>query len=266
MRLTVVGCSGSMPGPGSAASCYLVEHNGVRIVLDLGPGSAGALQRSAALETIDAILLSHLHADHCLDACSFVVWHRYADRSHGPVALYGPVGTMERLGAAYEQSASDLSDVFDFHPFSSDDHERSRSSAASPEALMIMKSGLTIGDMRLSLARTNHPVETYAIRVQAGSTSLTYSADTAVCPELVRLAKGCDLLLCEAAQPEGELGYPPGLHLTGSQAGEHAVAAGVGRLLLTHIPPWVDADTQLTAARTVFPATELARTGATYDL
>jgi len=248
MRLTVVGCSGSMPGPGSAASCYLVEHNGVRIVLDLGPGSAGALQRYAALETIDAILLSHLHADHCLDACSFVVWHRYADRSHGPVALYGPVGTMERLGAAYEQSASDLSDVFDFHPISSDE------------------TGLTIGDMRLSLARTNHPVDTYAIRVEAGSTSLTYSADTGVCPELVRLAKGCDLLLCEAAQPEGELGYPPGLHLTGSQAGEHAVEAGVGRLLLTHIPPWVDADTQLTAARTVFPATELARTDATYDL
>ncbi|MDQ3053053.1 MAG: MBL fold metallo-hydrolase, partial [Actinomycetota bacterium] len=89
MRLTVIGCSGSMPGPGSPASCYLIEHDGLRIVLDLGPGSTGALQQHAALETIDAILLSHLHADHCLDACSFVVWHRYSERSRGPVPLYG---------------------------------------------------------------------------------------------------------------------------------------------------------------------------------
>jgi ribonuclease BN (tRNA processing enzyme) len=255
-----------MPGPDSPASCYLIEHDGVRIVLDLGPGSAGGLQRYAPLETIDAIVLSHLHADHCLDACSFVVWHRYAERARAPVALYGPVGTMERLGAAYEQPTADLSDVFEFHSLSSDDHERPESSTAQPGALMIMNSGLEIGGLRLSFARMNHPVETYAIRVEAGTASLTYSADTGICPELIRLAKGTDVLLCEAAQPEGEPRYPPNLHLTGSQAGEHAAAAGVGRLLLTHIPPWVDNAAQLAAARTAFAGTELATTGMTYDL
>ncbi|MDQ3475517.1 MAG: MBL fold metallo-hydrolase [Actinomycetota bacterium] len=238
-----------MPGPNSAASCYLIEHDGIRIVLDLGPGSAGALQRYATLETIDAILLSHLHADHCLDACSVVVWHRYAARSHGPVALYGPVGTMQRLGAAYEQPAADLGDVFDFHPMSS-----------------ITSTGVEIGGLRISFARMNHPVETYAIRVEAGTTSLTYSADTGICPELIRLAKGTDVLLCEAAQPDDEPGYPPDLHLTGGQAGAHAAAAGVGRLLLTHIPPWVNADAQLAAARTAFAAAELATAGMTYTL
>lgn len=255
-----------MPGAESPASCYLIEHDGVRIVLDLGPGSAGALQRYAALETIDAILLSHLHADHCLDACSVVVWHRYAARSSGPLALYGPAGTMARLGSAYEQPASDLGDVFDFHPLSSGDRERPSSSPAIPEALMIMNTGLEIGGLRLSFARTNHPVETYAIRVEAGSTSLTYSADTGICDELITLARGSDLLLCEAAAPDGELGYPTGLHLTGTQAGEHAAAAGVGRLLLTHVPPWVDADAQLAAARTAFGASELATAGMTFDL
>ncbi|MGI8722145.1 MAG: MBL fold metallo-hydrolase [Geodermatophilaceae bacterium] len=255
-----------MPGPSSPASCYLVEHDGVRIVLDLGPGSAGALQRYAALDTIDAILLSHLHADHCLDACSFVVWHRYAERSRGPVALYGPGGTMERLGAAYEQPAADLGDVFEFHPLSSDDRERPESSPGAPQTLTMMDTGLEIGGLRLSFARMNHPVETYAIRVDTGTTSLTYSADTGICPELIRLAKGTDVLLCEAAQPTGAPGYPPGLHLTGSQAGEHATAAGVGRLLLTHIPPWVNADAQLAAARAAFAAAELATAGMTYTL
>ncbi len=247
MRLTVVGCSGSMPGANSAASCYLIEHDGVRIVLDLGQGSAGALQRYAALETIDAIFVSHLHADHCLDACSFVVWHRYSERSTGPLPLYGPSGTRERLMAAYERPESDLGDVFDFVTVTAD-------------------LTLDVGGLAISFARMSHPVETYAIRVAAGSASLTYSADTGACAGLIGLGRGSDLLLCEAAAPDGEAGYPEGLHLTGAQAGEHAAAAGAGRLVLTHIPPWVDATAQLAAARAVFAATELAIPGATYDL
>jgi len=247
MRLTIVGCSGSMPGADSAASCYLIEHEGVRVVLDMGNGAAGALQQYADLETIDAIFLSHLHADHCLDACAFVVWHRYSPRSGGPVPIYGPAGTRERLAAAYEQPESDLADVFDF---------RAATSGGTVQ----------IGGLKFRFARTNHPVETYAIRVSIGAATLTYSADTGICDELVELARGSDLLVCEAAQPEGDSTYPPDLHLTGSQAGEHAAAAGVGRLVLTHIPPWVDAQAQFAAARAIFPGTELARPGATYDL
>jgi ribonuclease BN (tRNA processing enzyme) len=71
MRLTIVGCSGSFPGPDSPASCYLVEaeHDGAtfRLVLDLGSGALGHLQRYTDLESVDAVVLSHLHADHCLD-------------------------------------------------------------------------------------------------------------------------------------------------------------------------------------------------------
>nr|MBA2717467.1 MBL fold metallo-hydrolase [Propionibacteriales bacterium] len=71
MKLTVVGCSGSLPGPESAASCYLLEapYEGrtFRLLLDLGSGALGPLQRYADLAAIDAVALSHLHADHCLD-------------------------------------------------------------------------------------------------------------------------------------------------------------------------------------------------------
>ena len=44
MKLTVVGCAGSFPSASSTGSCYLVEHDGHRIVLDLGNGALGALQ------------------------------------------------------------------------------------------------------------------------------------------------------------------------------------------------------------------------------
>ncbi|MFC8943216.1 MBL fold metallo-hydrolase, partial [Streptomyces griseoincarnatus] len=48
MRLTVVGSSGSVPGPDSACSCYLVEQDGFRLLLDLGTGAVGPLQRYVA--------------------------------------------------------------------------------------------------------------------------------------------------------------------------------------------------------------------------
>ena len=86
MRLTVIGCAGSYPGPDSPASCYLVEAEGPdatgqvrtwRILLDLGNGALGMLQRYADPLAVDAVLLSHLHADHCLDLCGFYVLRKY---------------------------------------------------------------------------------------------------------------------------------------------------------------------------------------------
>src|SRR6266536_1241487 len=116
MRLTAVGCSGSFPGPGSPASCYLVEHEGFRLVLDLGSGALGPLQRHADLLDIDAVLLSHLHADHCLDLCPYVVYRRYHPDGPPPrLPVYGPRGTHGRLAAAYDPiSTASLTDVFAF--------------------------------------------------------------------------------------------------------------------------------------------------------
>jgi ribonuclease BN (tRNA processing enzyme) len=82
---------------------------------------------------------------------------------------------------------------------------------------------------------------------------------------VVELARGADVLLAEAAHPEGH-GLPPGLHLTGREAGEHAAAAEVGRLLLTHVPSWVDQIAQLVAASEVFPESELVHAGAVYEI
>src|ERR671939_151506 len=102
MRLTVLGCAGSFPGAESACSAYLVEAQGFGLLIDLGSGALSALQRYASLDAVDAIVLTHLHADHMLDACPFVVVRRYApDGPKPPVPVYAPLGAGERISAAY---------------------------------------------------------------------------------------------------------------------------------------------------------------------
>jgi len=77
MKLTVVGCSGSFPSAESACSSYLVEADGFRLLLDMGNGALGELQRHCGLYDLDAIFLSHLHADHCIDMCGYFVARYY---------------------------------------------------------------------------------------------------------------------------------------------------------------------------------------------
>jgi ribonuclease BN (tRNA processing enzyme) len=246
VRLTVVGCSGSGPGPDSAASCYLVEHDGFRLVVDLGSGAFGPLQGVLDPAEIDAIFLSHMHADHCLDIAPFVVWHRYSAQSGRPrLPLYAPVGADRRLAWAYDDEGDPLTDVFDF--------------------VFVGPGSFPIGPFQATTARTAHPVECNALRLEAGGRSLAYTADTGPSPDVVELARGADVLLAEAAYPEAE-GLPPNLHLTGRQAGEHALASGVGRLLITHVPTWVDRDHQLKAASAVFPRAELVSAGSVYEI
>jgi ribonuclease BN (tRNA processing enzyme) len=246
VRLTVVGCAGSAPGPASPASCYLVEHDGFRLVLDLGNGAFGPLQTYTDPAGVDAVFLSHLHADHCLDVAPFVVWHRYSGRAPGKrVPLYAPVAAERRLALAYDADGDGITDVFDFVP--------------------VGPGSFPLGPFEVTLARTAHPIECYAIRLTAGGRSLVYTGDTGPSERVVELARGADVLLAEAAHPPGP-GLPTGLHLTGREAGQHAAAAGVGRLLLTHVPSWVDEIGQLFAASQAFSETELVRAGATYEI
>jgi ribonuclease BN (tRNA processing enzyme) len=246
VKLTVIGCSGSGPGPDSAASSYLVEEDGFRLLVDLGSGAFGPLQGVLDPGDIDAIFLSHMHADHCLDIAPFVVWHRYSAQFQRPrVPLYAPVGADRRLAMAYDDEGDPLTDVFDF--------------------VYVGPGDFRIGPFHVRTARTAHPIECNAIRLEARGRSLVYTADTGPCRRVVDLARGTDVLLAEAAFPEIE-GLPSDLHLTGRQAGEHADAAGVGRLLLTHVPTWVDRESQAKSAAAVFPRSELVSAGDVYEI
>ncbi len=111
LQLTIVGCSGSYPGPDSPASCYLVqaEHEGRtwNILMDLGNGALGALHRYVDPLDIDAVFLSHLHADHCIDMTSYYVLRKYhPSGEQEPLPVWGPRRTARRLARAYDLPAS----------------------------------------------------------------------------------------------------------------------------------------------------------------
>ena len=232
VRLTVIGCSGSFPGPDSPASCYLFEADGFRLVLDLGNGAVGALQQQARISDIDAVCLSHLHPDHCLDLCPL-----WVSRMFGPdgrlrrIPVYGPDGTALRMAEAYGlKEHPGMTEAFDF--------------------VTLTPGTRQIGPFQVTLAHMNHPVETFGFRVEQDGRSVAYSADTGECPALVDLARGADLLLCEASYLTSAARRAPNMHLTAAQAVEHAAAAGVGHLVLTHLVPWND------RARTLAEASE----------
>jgi ribonuclease BN (tRNA processing enzyme) len=251
MKLTVLGCSGSVPGPDSPASGYLLQADGYTLLIDLGHGAFGALQRYVDPTAVDAIIISHLHADHCIDLTAYIVALRYGAGPQfklagpdGRIPLIGPAGTRDRLEAAYDPLARKLAlrELFGFSTPGDGD----------------------LGPFTVSYAGMNHPTPTNAVRITHGGRSLVYSADTGESDALVSLAKGADVLLCEASfGPDDE--YVPDLHLTGQQAGQHAERAGVERLIVTHVPPWVSPQVQATEAATAFGGTvELARPDAEF--
>lgn len=247
MKFTVVGCSGSMAGPDAAASCYLVEHDGFRLVMDLGNGALGSLQRFIDIAEIDAVALSHLHADHWLDLTTLHVAVHYGPYGvSGRIPVFAPPAAADRLALADGQSRSKgPHSSFDFHDVSLT---------------------ATIGPFRVRTARTAHPIEAFAIRLEAGGRSLVYSGDSGPCQDLVDLADGADLFVAEASFVDGQ-DNPANLHMTGRDAGAAAREAAVGHLVVTHIPPWHDGEVALAEARSTFSgATTLATPGWSLDL
>jgi len=248
VKLTILGCSGTYPGPTSACSSYLVESDGFRLVMDAGNGSLGELQKHCDLRDVDAVLLSHLHGDHCLDLVVQSYARRYHPQGMPPkLPVYGPINTRERLCGAFERWPEDsLADIYDFQT--------------------IGPGRVHIGPFLIDLARVAHPVEAYGVRIAADGKVLTYSGDTGPCEKLVRLAKDSDLFLCEAAFLDHE-DNPPDLHLTGREAGLHAEAAGVGQLVVTHLVPWGDASRSEAEARAAYSGKlTVAAPGASYEV
>ncbi|MEP9381419.1 MBL fold metallo-hydrolase [Nocardioides sp. KR10-350] len=263
MRLTIVGCSGSYPGPDSPASSYLVEADGPdastgstgstsgtrtwRLVIDMGNGALGALHKYADPLSVDAVLLSHLHADHCIDMASYYVlrkWHPAGPQPKIPV--WGPKGTARRLAKAYDlPKKPGMREEFEFHRY---------------------RGTFTVGPFRITPVPVDHPVPAYGLRVEADGAALAYTGDTGPTDALLELASGADLLLSEASF-RAEDANPPSLHLTGQDAGQAAAKAGAKRLVVTHVPPWHDAAGILQEAESAYDGpSELARAGAVYDL
>lgn len=249
MKLTIVGCAGTFPGPESGCSSYLLEHDGYHLLLDVGNGSTGALQRSIGLLDLDAVMVSHMHGDHFLDLVTYTYARRYhPDGQPECLPVHGPSDVADHVAAAFGRPVQELLDaVYEFHPASGNDR-------------------VELGPFTVDRTRVNHPVETYAMRVTAGGRTLAYSADSGSCDDLVKVARDVDVFLCEASYLDGD-DNPPDIHLTGREAADHALRAGVGKLVLTHLVPWGDRERTLAEASAVFDGDlDVATPGAVFDI
>lgn len=256
----MLGCSGSMPGPESPASGYLIAGAGdERLLMDIGPGVLGAMQRTEGVEPSEChVVLSHMHADHCLDFPSLLVWRRFhpTHPARSVHHLIGPSIAQVHLAAASGDSPEDPDDFTD--TFAVREH-RCGSGPFDPDAWPVHK----IGELSVFSAPATHTTEAYIVRVHDGAgRSVVYSGDTSPTPRLVEIAEGADVLLCEAAWGPSSEGKPEGMHMSGADAGRAARQAGVGKLIVTHIPPWGDAQATLAAAQAEFDGSaELAYPG-----
>ncbi|MFL6144707.1 MAG: MBL fold metallo-hydrolase [Labedaea sp.] len=256
MLLTVLGCAGSVPGPNAPTSGYLLESEGFLLGMDLGHGTLGALLAIRDPFDLDALLFSHLHPDHCADFAGLTVFRRYHPAPpRNPVLhrlpVYGPSELHSRLAAAYapdeeELAQTDLSDVYDFHPIAS--------------------GSVNIGPFTVRAGKALHPCESFSFRISSGGRSIVYTGDTGFNDRLVELASGVDLLLSEATWTHGE-DRPADLHMSGREAGELATRSDAGRLLVTHVSPFIDSQAVLAEARSVYPGeVALAQQGRRYPV
>lgn len=222
MRLIVLGSSAAYPQAGGACSGYLIEEGATRLLVDCGTGVVANLQRYMALGDVTHIAISHMHADHFFDLFPFRYALRYGPAGGGRPALWLPPGgeqTVNHIASALDASPSFFSEVFAVAEY-------------NPGV------ALRAGDFTIEFAPARHYIPSYAMAV-AGTRRLAYSSDTGPSPEVVRLARGADLFLCEAGLCLPEEGEERG-HLTAQEAAGMAREAGVQRLVLTHFWPTCD--------------------------
>ena len=245
LSVTVLGCSGTYAGPGGACSGYLVRTASTSIWMDCGAGTLANVQRHVRLQDLDGIVVSHSHPDHWLELPVLANALRYGVGVPDlGLPLLWTAGTAELYAAIASDPGGTLATrVIDEH------------------------STATIGDIDLSFSRTDHPVETLAIRAEHEGRSIVYTADTGNAWRLASLGpdlgRTIDLAIVEATLDESDVDVVQ--HLTASQAGRQAAEAGVATLVLTHLAPGSDPEARRSdAARAFAGPIEVAAIDATF--
>jgi ribonuclease BN (tRNA processing enzyme) len=258
----VLGKSPSWQDVDGACSGYLLQDGQTTLLIDCGNGVFAKLRKFVDYVDVDAVVISHLHADHFLDLVPYAYALTYAPRQQ-PVPVPPWPGTDEparpRLIAppGARKAFSTIAGVFGNedlieNAFELEEYEE----RSTPE----------IGPFRINFHEVPHFTQTFALRMQSNGSTLVYGADSSPNEDLVEFADGCDLLLIEATLPRPERTGIRG-HLTPMEAGEHARAANAGDLVITHISDELD---QVWARRQASEAfgrrAEIAREGAVFEI
>jgi len=264
MRLTVLGKSPSWQDAGGACSGYLIEEDDTVVLMDCGNGVFAKLRERVDYVDVDAIVISHLHADHFLDLVPYAYALTYAPRQQ-PVPvdrwpgtdcpacpdLHVPPGARDLFRRVVGSWGNDdlIEKAFELREY---------------EAC----SEIEIGPIRIRFQPVPHFTETFAMSISStnGSGRIVYGADSSPTEALEEFARDAELMLVEATLPRPERTGMRG-HLTPGEAGEHARAAGAKRLLLVHISDELDWNwARDQAAETFGGPVEVALEGAVYEV
>lgn len=236
MELTVLGCSGSFPTAYSACSGYLLRHDGFTIWMDAGNGTLVELQKHVALHDVDAVVLSHVHPDHCADMYPYFYAHLFP-RPERPIPVYSPPGVHDKLELLV---GFDSKDLFNGQVLQWREHTPGQTTE--------------IGPFRFEFFDAAHSAPNLTMRIAADRRVLCYSGDTGPNDALADAARDADLFLCEASWLDEHRGLMGPIHLTAGEAGEAGKRAAVDRLVLTHIWPTNDLTTVRAQAEEAFGA------------
>ncbi len=244
MQLTVLGCYGPYPPAGGACSGYLVQEDGCNLLLDCGNGVLSRLQEYIDYRDLDAVLLSHLHADHFSDLMIMrygLVLAQKFDLFDQPLPLYAPTEPAE-------------------------DYERLPYKSAYALKTLHQELKLKIGPFSITVTAGVHAVPAFGFHLETSSGTLVYSGDTEINQNLAPFARGADLFLCEANYLEEDISAGLPNHLSAAQAAKIAAEAEVKKLVLTHLHPERDSSLYLAEAQKHYSAVELAQERFTYAL
>jgi len=219
MRLTVLGACGAWPAAGDACSGYLVEHDGFRLLVDVGYATVPRLLQRVPADRVDAVYVSHGHPDHCVDLNPLLRARALRDDPAAPLPVYALPGALDAVLALDRPGM--LADAYVLHEFTGG-------------------SGFDVGPFRAETRLLPHSVPNAGVRLAAGGRVLAYTGDSGPSPDVVALARGADLLLAEASYVD-EVPEDSRRHLCSArEAGRQAARAGAGHLLLTHLLPGTD--------------------------
>jgi ribonuclease BN (tRNA processing enzyme) len=248
MEITILGAGSAYPRPGGACSGLFVQAASARVWIDAGNGTFARLQQITNYRELDALVLTHGHADHIADVLPFMYAIGFDPQLEAlpAVPVYSPgdvpAGLQWPLGG---RSLEVFKRVFDFRNISLP---------------------FQIGDLRFEPFRTFHPAETYGLRIQQGDKLAVYTSDTALFPGLEDACRDADLLITEATYID-EVAADAGIHMWARQAGDLAKKAGAKRVVLTHVWPTLDLDRAVAEASEAFgQPVEAALEGTVYTV
>lgn len=230
MKFTVLGRCGPFPRANEACSGYLVRAGQTQLLMDCGAGVLPRLRSVMDIRALNAIVLSHLHYDHCADMA--VLRYALEQLPRAPLPVYCPTEPIEAL-AIFDAP------VFDIRPL----HDGMQAA---------------IGPLSLRFHAAAHPVPAFGVHIESSVNNtrkrLFYTGDTGWFDGLIPLCQGVDALLCDCCFT-GEAEGRPNFHLSGRQAALLARKAGVKALYATHLWGGADGDESLISELDFLPAT-----------